>query len=328
MCSPHPGAPMPSDVAPCRASAKLAAAIALRVLGRAPYSVKRFDAGARHYVFDLDFECGSPVVVRIGEPSARAEMAGALHLSRLLRPLGVPLPVILADDEEAPLPWLMLERLKGTDLGAVAPTLSEGQLDRIAAEVARAQAITAGTSSAGRYGYASRPEAASYTAWSQVLDANLARSRQRIASAGLFDVGCVDIVQAKVNALRCELDDIDPTPFLHDTTTKNVIVTLEGSFPGIVDVDELCFGDPRYPAALTLAAITAQGGPVGYVSAWLRHAGHSDDRVFRLYVMLFLVDLMSEHGHSFNGNIGPSTSEARAALWRAFETSASHMTRA
>ena len=48
-----------------------------------------------------------------------------------------------------------------------------------------------------------------------------------------------------VSAARAELDALSPVPFLHDTTTKNVIVTPEGSFSGIVDVDDLCFGDPR-----------------------------------------------------------------------------------
>jgi hypothetical protein len=158
-----------------------------------------------------------------------------------------------------------------------------------------------------------------------VLEANLARSRKRIVSAGLFDVGLVDIVQTSVVALKNELDDIAATPFLHDTTTKNVIVTPQGRFSGIVDVDDLCFGDPRYPTALTLAPMTAYGGPVGYVSAWLRHAGQSEDRVFRLYTLLFLLDLMSEHGHSFNGNIRSSTAGDRAALCRAFGVALSHM---
>jgi hypothetical protein len=152
-----------------------------------------------------------------------------------------------------------------------------------------------------------------------VLDANLARSRQCIESAGLFDARVVDIVQAEVTATRGEIDAIKATPFLHDTTTKNVIVTPGGTFSGIVDVDDLCFGDARYPAALTLAALMAYGGPVSYVSAWLRHAQHADDRIFRLYVSLFLLDLMSEHGQVFNGIQAPSTSEARAALRRAFK---------
>jgi aminoglycoside phosphotransferase (APT) family kinase protein len=304
--------------------AEMAAKIAARVLGRSPCSVDRFGTGARHYVFDLSFDKGPPVVVRLSEPSAHGEMAGAVYLSQLLRPLGVPLPALLACDLEAEFPWLLLERLPGKDLGAVAPSLSEHQLDRIAAEVARAQAITATTGSAGRYGYAARPEDAPHYRWSQVLEANLARSRRRIISARLFDVALVDIVQDRLMLMRREFDEIAPTPFLHDTTTKNVIVTPEGAFSGIVDVDDLCFGDPRYPAALTLAAMTAYGGPVTYVSAWLRHARQSDDRVFRLYVLIFLLDLMSEHGQVFNGNSRLSTSDDRSALRGAVGAALAH----
>jgi aminoglycoside phosphotransferase len=96
-------------------------------------------------------------VARIGDPSARAEMAGAVYLSRLLRPRGVPLPAILAEDVEAKFPWLLLQRLPGTDLGEAMSGLTEDQLDAIAAKVAQAQAITAQTGSADRYGYAAFP---------------------------------------------------------------------------------------------------------------------------------------------------------------------------
>lgn len=298
---------------------QLAAAIASRAIGRAPVAVRRFTTGARHYVFDLQFTDRSPAVVRIGDPSARAEIAGAVYLSGLLRPRGVPLPAILAEDIDAEFPWLLLERFPGTDLGSVISGLAEEKLDGVASRVAHAQAITAKTVSAGRYGYAARPEQAPHDAWSQVVFANLARSRKRIEFAGLFDVGLVDIVQNEVTARRGEIDQIEATPFLHDTTTKNVIVTREGAFTGIVDVDDLCFGDPRYPAALTLAALIAYGGPVSYVSAWLRHAGQADDQLFRLYTNVFLLDLMAEHGQIFNGNEAPSTPTERAALRRALE---------
>jgi aminoglycoside phosphotransferase len=300
--------------------AELAAGIATRVLGCAPTAIRKFRAGTRHHVFDVAFADRPPVVVRIGDRTARAEMAGAIHLSRLLRPQGVPLPAILAADARAPLPWLVLERLPGSDLGNVISDLAEDRLEAIAAKVARAQAVTATTRSAGRYGYAALPERAPHTRWSQVLDANLARSRERMAAAGLFDVSLVEIVQAEVDSCRAEIDAIGAIPFLHDTTTRNVIVTADGNFSGIVDVDDLCFGDPRYPAALALAVLMAYGGPASYVSAWLRHANHSDDRVFRIYLGLFLLDLMSEHGQLFNGNQRPSTPDRREALRSAFES--------
>jgi aminoglycoside phosphotransferase (APT) family kinase protein len=303
-------------------NAEMAAAIATRVIGRVPATVRRFTTGSQHYVFDVAFPGWPSVVVRIGSSSAQAPMAGALYLSGMLRPRGVPLPKILAEDIRGEFPWLLMERLPGTDLGARINCLSDQQLDRIAAGVVCAQAITATTGSAGRYGYAARPEQAPHAMWAQVLDASFARSRQRMVRAGLFDVALVDMAQGALAALRDEIDQIAPTPFLHDTTIKNVIVTADGDLSGIVDVDDLCFGDPRYPAALTRAVLLAYGGPVRYVSFWSRHAGWSaDDRVFRFYVTVFLLDLMAEHGQAFNGNERPSSPQVRAHLWQAFKSS-------
>ena len=299
----------------------LATQIAAEVTGHRPATAHRFTTGARHYVYEVRFANRLPVVVRIGDRSARAEMEGAVRLSGLLRPRGVRLPEILAQSEGSELPWLVLERLSGTDLHAVIADLSCERLDHIAEQVARAQAITSSTTSAGRYGYAALPERAPHSAWSQVLDANLDRSWRRIESAGLFDPMLVEVVRSAVAARREEIDRIAPIPFLHDTTTKNVIVTSDGHFSGIVDVDDLCFGDPRYPAALTLAVLLAYGGPVEYVSAWLRHAKEPDDPTFRLYVSLFLLDLMAEHGQVFNGNARLSGPEVRLSLRRAFQDS-------
>lgn len=299
----------------------LATQIAAQATGDNPIKIHRFTTGSSHYVYEAEFANRQPVVVRIGTQTARAMMKGAVQLSGLLRPRGVPLPMIIAASVDSVLPWLVLERLPGTDLGAVITGLSSKQLEGIAEKVAQAQAITGKTVSAGRYGYASLPEQAPHSTWSQVLDASLHRSRRRIASAGLFETRIVDVVQTAVECRRDEIDRIPSIPFLHDTTTKNVIVTRDGQFSGIVDVDDLCFGDPRYPAALTLAVLLAYGGPVEYVSGWLRHAKQPDDQTFRLYVSMFLLDLMAEHGQVFNGNEQPSAPEARASLRKAFDDS-------
>jgi aminoglycoside phosphotransferase (APT) family kinase protein len=298
---------------------QLAVKIAGDVTGHVPIEARRFETGMRHYVFEVEFASRQPVVVRIGAEFSEVEMTGAVRLSKILRPRGAPLPEMLASHVGTGPPWIALERLPGTDLGAVIRNLSSEQLDRIASRVAAAQAITAQTASAGRYGYASRPEQAPHAAWSKVLEANLTRSHKRIASAAVFDASWVDVARTALARRRDEIDRIEAIPFLHDTTTKNVIVAPDGAFSGIVDVDDLCFGDPRYPAALTLAVLLAYGGPTEYVSAWLRYAGGSDDSVFRLYVLVFLLDLMSEHGQTFNGNERLWPSEARSSLRRAFE---------
>jgi hypothetical protein len=51
----------------------------------------------------------------------------------------------------------------------------------------------------------------------------------------------------------------------------------------------------------------------------MRIAGHRDDRLFRLYVALFLLDFMAEQGQVFNGNQRASTTEERRRLLGLFE---------
>jgi Ser/Thr protein kinase RdoA (MazF antagonist) len=299
----------------------LAEALAAAATGHRPAEVTRFRTGAQHFVFEVGFDDRAPLVVRLARARDRAAMVGASRLSKKLRPLGIPLPEIIAESLDPPFPWLILERLPGPDLGAVIAGLPASRLGAIAAQIARAQQITMGTATAGRYGYAVDPQDAPHTHWSAVLEANLQRSRTRIAAAALFDPGPLDAVARLIAGVRAELDAEPPHPFLHDTTTKNVIVTPEGEFSGIIDVDDLCFGDPRYVPALTLASLLASGRPTTYVDAWMKLADFRDDRIFRLYVALFLVDFMSEHGQAFNGNQPASSAEERRQLLGVFSES-------
>ncbi len=126
-----------------------------------------------------------------------------------------------------------------------------------------------------------------------------------------------------LSGFASQLDIVEANPFLHDTTTKNVIVSPEGYLSGIVDVDDLCYGDPRYPAALTAAALLNSGRPIDYVSAWLASAGQAWDGLFEFYIATFLLDFMSEHGMSFNGNEVASVAHDRETLGRLFREAVS-----
>src|SRR6516164_6223669 len=102
--------------APTRATA---ADLATAAVGQAPIDVRRFSTGAHHYVFEATFADRPPVVVRIAAEHSRSAMAGALRLSSLLRPRGVPLPEIIAEGVNHRFSHLVMERLPGTDLGEV-----------------------------------------------------------------------------------------------------------------------------------------------------------------------------------------------------------------
>ncbi len=266
------------------------------LVGAEPSGVRRFGSGSDQFVFEVVFTRRKPLVVRMTRPENRHLLENAAKLSRRLRPLGVPLPSILAVELDAAFPHLVLERLPGVDLGMAMRGLSDAALRTVAGKVVAAQDLVVALPTAGRYGYAADAAAAPHATWSAAITEILERARGRIAEAGLFDIAMVNALDWIVLAARPELDQRPALPFLHHTTTRNVIVTLEGGFSGIVDVPSLCFGDPRLAPALTQAAIDLSQKPNVYVDHWLDMVGASADRVFRLYVALFLVDFMGEAG--------------------------------
>ncbi len=282
-------------------------------LGWAVSHVQRFPTGLSFFVYDI--AAGEHrAVIRMGRPSQAHVLRDGLALWSRLAPLGVPLPEVLAEDVSAPLPYVIMSRLPGTDLGQAMASLSPASLVRIAHAVAEAQMATARSARGQGFGYAASPALAPHASWPDVIRAHIGRSRRRIVANGLFGPGAAAAAEHLLAQNAKALAGIEPIAFLHDTTTKNVIVSPDGALSGIVDVDDLCYGDPLYPAALTSAAMLAWGGPQDYVSAWLARAGLVRDPVFDFYVVTFLLDFMSEHGTSFNGNETPSHPAERDRL--------------
>src|SRR4051812_29093264 len=97
-------------------TAEMAAAAAERATGWTPAAVHRFPTGAAHYVFEVLSASGASVVVRMGVPRQRESMERGLRLAQRLRRLGVPLPETLAAGLDQPYPFVVMERLAGSDL--------------------------------------------------------------------------------------------------------------------------------------------------------------------------------------------------------------------
>lgn len=296
-------------------SPEVASRVVAAERGWHPVSIRRFTTGSGHYVYEAMGETEA-VVVRLGLPEQAEALAEGSALMRQLAGLGVPLPQLFATGSGGGFPFQLMERLPGTDLGHIIGTLDDRQLAAIAGHVAGAQQATARLGAGTRFGYAVASAEAPHDTWFGVLEAHLERSRQRMRKAGLFDLSVLDPVALRLEDMRPALARQPAIPFLHDTTTKNVLIEA-GRFTGIVDTDDLCWGDPRWAPALTVAVLKGYGGPQSYVRHWMQVAGHADDDTFGLYVALFLLDLMAEHGQVFNGNETPSTPEARAGLLRA-----------
>lgn len=97
---------------------------------------------------------------------------------------------------------------------------------------------------------------------------------------------------------------ISPKAFLDDITTKNVLVN-NGKFVGIVDIDEICYGDHFLVIGLTNMALLKMKQDTKYIDYWLDElkADIIQRKIVYFYSLLYCIDFMGEQGMQFdNGN--------------------------
>ncbi len=127
------------------------------------------------------------------------------------------------------------------------------------------------------------------------------RSEARSTVAASVGKAEIDLVRSAAAKLDSYFAQVRLTPFLADTTTKNVLMHY-GRLSGIVDLDTVCYGDPLFTLALTKAGATASGFDRVYTAAWQQPLRLQGEELVALsfYTALFCLDLLSEAGHTFN----------------------------
>jgi aminoglycoside phosphotransferase (APT) family kinase protein len=270
-----------------------------------PIEIRRFPTGLCHYVFSVTISDQQKWVVRIATPQTKRLLAGGVYWNKFLRPLGVPLPRIVTtslEPAEIEFPFVVLEQLPGTDLSEIYQTLTSRQKLEIVSEVVRIRQKVSVLPEAGGFGFAySYEELPAYRAWDGALSAILERAQQRMSHSGHPGGSYVERARRILNRHEAYFASVRPGPFLDDTTTKNVLVE-QGRLTGVVDVDQLCFGDPLLTVGLTQTALLANGLDVDYVQHWMNLLGLNEQlrQVVDAYSLLFCLDFMSELGQRFN----------------------------
>jgi aminoglycoside phosphotransferase (APT) family kinase protein len=275
-----------------------------RVLATDVHTIQRFPTGLGNYVYDVITQDGQNIVVRIA-PDETSFTSGGIYWYHHLKPLGIPLPKLLhyeIEDGNHPFSFIIMERLPGMDLGHVYPELSAMEKRVLAKRIGQIQRIAAQLPQADGFGWLSSYEDRSYhKSWTDLIFKELADTQQRIQEIGLIDPRHVDRVVDEARRFEAYFAKIKPTPFLDDTTTKNVIIH-NGQLSGIVDVDWVCFGDPLLVVALTRMSLLSSGFQTDYIDYWCDELNLTtqQDQVLQFYTAYFCVDFMSEIGQAFN----------------------------
>jgi aminoglycoside phosphotransferase (APT) family kinase protein len=272
---------------------KAAAYVTSHLIGETVTSVSRLTTGNQNYVYAVDTE-QSTYVIRMTH-KFRDKFVSALFWQEQLIPLGVPLARFIAQDldgQYSPFPALLMKRLPGADIGKAYSSLTAEQKKSIAQQMVDIHAKLSALPDGSKYGYTPDPP---HDTWVDFLAKDLNVASNRINKAQIFDKDVVEIAFSELDSLKEDLLKIRPRPFMPDTTVKNVIIH-DGALVGIVDVDDICYGDSLFTLSLTYAGSEIDGHDTDYADTWAGFLGldiHAQRRL-EFYRLLHTIWFMGE----------------------------------
>jgi aminoglycoside phosphotransferase (APT) family kinase protein len=195
--------------------------------------------GESSEVYEVTLDQGLSVVVRLHhDPLIYAATRRNLEI---LANLGLPVPTVLLEEPGA----LVLEKIPGTDLRFVLPSLTDVQVAAIAQSVAGYQRVVIEKLPPGSgFGWVGIGERGPHATWKAALGFDNQRDPRLLDAAKTLDD---------------YLSNVSPTCHLDDITGKNVLIE-GGALAGLVDFDVVCYGDPHFWLGLTCAGVLTDCG--------------------------------------------------------------------
>jgi len=259
----------------------------------------RMTTGDQYFVFAVK-TINSEYVIRMTDAHHKNKFNSAIYWQNKLLPLGIPLAKFIKTDLDevySQFPALLMPRLPGNDLINVYSNLTDIDKRNLAQEIVKIQNATTILPEGLSYGIMDNYDHISEDkSWYDFLLNRLQLFKELITKAAIFDVSLVSKVISITNDMEDNLRAIRSTPFLWDASERNVIV-CNGKISGIVDVDDLCFGDPLFVLGLTYTALENEGYDTVYPDYWMRALNLDQKAKIRLefYRLYYVVVFMRKH---------------------------------
>jgi fructosamine-3-kinase len=276
----------------------IASFVVSSLTGEIVVSINRMTTGDQYHVFEVKTELFE-YVIRMTDADRKKKFISATYWQEKLLPIGVPLAKFIKSDlkcEFSPFPALLMARLPGSDLCNVYMSLSEIDKYNLANEIVEIHSLTEQLPIGSSYGIlASYTQAPGDKSWYDFLVNRLHSFNKIILHKRIFNCDIEKVISV-AKKLETELGAIYATPFLWDAADRNVII-CNGRITGIVDVDEICFGDPLLVLGLTYTALEVQGYDTLYCDHWSQALNLDDQAKIRLnfYRLFYVVAFMCNH---------------------------------
>lgn len=203
--------------------------------------IERCGVGIGNYVF-LVFTAAEKFVLRCS--TEENAYKNTMYWLDKLSECEIPIPVVLSQGRYGDYSYLILSYLPGEDIGNVYFQLSGSEKRQIAKEVVAIQRKVSSLHFTAEAGWT----------WNRVVDEMLNRAEDRIKEKRYFGMDKISLTRGLREDIQEYLDQVPPTPYLDDISTKNLLID-KGKLSGIIDIDWMGFGDVLSFVAMTRVAL-------------------------------------------------------------------------
>lgn len=249
--------------------------------------IERCGVGIGNYVFLVSTAAEKFVLRCSTEENA---YKNTIYWLNRLSECEIPIPVVLSQGRYGDYSYLILSYLPGEDIGNVYVQLSHSEKRQIAKEVVAIQ---------GKVSRLHFTAEAGWT-WNGVVDEMLDRAENRIKEKHYFGMDKISVTRGLREDIQEYLDQVPPTPYLDDISTKNLLID-KGKLSGIIDIDWMGFGDMLTFVAMTRVALLNMDLDTQYIDFLLDEIRPNaiEYQAFLFYCLLYCVDFMGERGMQF-----------------------------
>ncbi|MDR3443328.1 MAG: phosphotransferase [Legionella sp.] len=278
---------------------QIATSIVHSMTGESVLSVTRMATGDQNFVYGVK-TTASEYVLRMTDISYKHKFYAAIAWQKMLLPLGIPLAGFIKSDLDgkySPYPALLMMRLPGDDLINVYPYLTDADKKSLAHEMIHIQALCNRLPDGSGYGILdSYDDISTEKTWYDFLSKRLELYKEHITSKALFNPQLATHALIIAKDMEESFRIIRPMPFLWDASERNVLVH-NGKITGIVDVDEICFGDPLLVIALTSTCLELEGHDTKYTDYWAAglHLDKPAQARLDFYRLFYAIAFMRKH---------------------------------
>ena len=274
---------------------RVASDIASSLLQEDVFNCERILTGNQNIVFSVDTK-DETYIVRMTD-DVKYPIA-AQYWQKILIPLSIPVcPFLYADldNKHSEFFTVIMKKLPGKDLFHVYGNLNQDEKKNIAYEIYHIQQKMNGLPLGNTYGHSCYYEEELHSSWIDFLNYNLVFFLEKIQKNKQISP---ELIIPAFKLLKCiDFSQVRPTPFLRDISERNVMIH-DGHISGIIDVDDVGFGDKLLVIALTQIALEQDGHDTYYVDCWkaLLNLNENEIERYNYYLVYYILSFIKSAG--------------------------------